>query len=297
MATTDLDPRLSWNLADMLRQLFAFDFMVNAFRAGTIVAVLAGAIGWFMIIRRETFAGHSLSVVGFPGAACALWLGVSTTLGYNLACGAAALLFAWTQRRTGSLRLGGAEGSAAIGTLQAFALASGLLFISLSEGKASGVITLLFGNFLSVTDSQVSALLATAAIALAVVAVLGRPLMFASIDIDVASARGVPVAMLSAVFLLVLGMTVAQASQITGSLLVFALLVVPPATAQVVTANARASLVLSMLFGVVVVWVGLAISYFSDAPAGFWIATVAFTMYLTARVGASRGRGVVSAAS
>ncbi len=296
MATTDLDPRLSWNLVDMLEQLFAFDFMVNAFRAGTIVAVLAGAIGWFMIVRRETFAGHSLSVVGFPGAACALWLGVSTTLGYNVACGAAALLFAWTQRRTGSLRLGGAEGSA-IGTLQAFALASGLLFISLSEGKASGVITLLFGNFLSVTDSQVSALLATAAVALAVVAVLGRPLLFASIDIDVASARGVPVAMLSAVFLLVLGMTVAQASQITGSLLVFALLVVPPATAQVVTANARASLVLSMLFGVVVVWVGLAISYFSDAPAGFWIATVAFAMYLAARVGASWGRGVVSAAS
>ena len=208
--------------------------MVNAFRAGTIVAIVAAGIGWFMVLRRETFAGHTLSVVGFPGGAGAIWLGLAAVWGYFAFCIAAALVIAAIP--SGRAR-GYHEESAAIGTLQAFALACGFLFVSLYGGFANGFNALLFGSFLGVTDAQVVTLLVVGVGALLVVGAIARPLLFASVDPDVAAARGVPVRLLSVVFLVVLGVAVAEASQITGSLLVFALLVVPAATAQVVTAR------------------------------------------------------------
>ena len=281
MLLTDANGRLTWNLVDDVRNALAFHFMVNAFRAGTIVAIVAAGIGWFMVLRRETFAGHTLSVVGFPGAAGAIWLGLSAVWGYFAFCIAAAIVIAAVP--SGPAR-GYHDESAAIGTLQAFALACGFLFASLYGGFASGFNALLFGTFLGVTDAQVVTLLVVGAAAVLVVATVVRPLLFASIDPDVAAARGVPVRLLSVAFLVVLGVAVAEASQITGSLLVFALLVAPAATAQVVTARPALGLIVSIAVGLSITWLGLGIAYYSTYPVGFWITTVSFGAFVTSKI-------------
>ena len=276
------DSGFTWNPVEDVRRLLEFHFMVNAYRAGTIVAVVAGVVGWFMVLRRQTFAGHTLSVVAFPGAAGATLVGISALYGYFGFCLAAALAIAAVPRVG---RHATSEESAVIGTVQAFALACGFLFVTLYGGLLDSVNSLLFGSFLGVTDGQVATLLVVGVAALAVVASIGRPLLFASLDPDVAAAHGVPVRLLSVVFLVVLGVAVAEASQITGALLVFALLVVPAATAQVVTARPVLGLVLSVLIGVGVTWLALACSYFSDQPIGFFVTTLAFAVYLAAHGG------------
>jgi zinc/manganese transport system permease protein len=273
--------RLTWNLVDDVRNALAFHFMVNAFRAGTIVAIVAAAIGWFMVLRRETFAGHMLSVVGFPGAAAAVWLGIAAVWGYFAFCVAAAFAIASLPRPNGN---GYNDESAPIGTIQAFALACGFLFVGLSGGFVNGFSALLFGSFLGITDAQVVTLLLVGAGATLVVGAIARPLLFASVDPDVAQARGVPVRRLSLVFLVVLGIAVAEASQITGSLLVFALLVVPAATAQTLTARPVLGLCASVAIGLAITWLGLGIGYYSAYPLGFWITTIAFAGYVVARI-------------
>jgi zinc/manganese transport system permease protein len=266
----------SWNLLADLREMWSLPFMLNAFRAGTIVAILAALVGWFMVLRRQSFAGHTLAVVGFPGAAAAVWLGVGAIFGYFTFCLVAALVIAALP--TGAQR-GHSEESAVIGTVQAFALAAGMLFIALYGGFLNGTNALLFGSFLGITTNQVLLLAIVAVAVLAMLAGIGRPLLFASIDTDVARAHGVPARALATAFLVLLGATAAEVSQITGALLVFALLVLPPATAQRLTARPAASLALSVVLGLFTVWVALFIAYYSPYPIGFWLTTIAFGMY------------------
>ena len=277
MTLADATAPLTWNLAQDVRQLFAFHFMVNAFRAGTVVAVVGAVVGWFMVLRRQTFAGHSLAVVGFPGAAGAVWLGVSATWGFFGFCAAAALVIAAIPRLDGH---GYSEESASVGVVQAFALACGFLFVSLYRGFLNGINALLFGTFLGITDTQVLVLLLVGVAAVATVAAIGRPLLFASIDPSVAAARGVPVRVLSVLFLLLLGLTAAEVSQITGTLLVFALLVMPAATAQRLTARPARGLVLAVAIALAVTWAGLAVAYYSPYPIGFFVTTFGFVAYL-----------------
>jgi len=273
----------SWNIGADLQGLFAYHFMVNAFRAGTIVAIAAAVIGWFMVIRGESFVGHTLALVGFPGAAGATLLGVSATFGFFVFSIAAALIIALLPR--GNSVRGFSEESAVVGTVQAAALASGFLFISLYHGFLNGVNALLFGSFLGVTDSQVLTLFVLGAAAVIILALTGRPLLFASIDGDVAAANGVPVRWLSSLFLVLLGVAAAEASQITGTLLVFALLVVPAATAQILTPHPLKSLALAVGLGLGITWAGLTAAYYSPYPVGFFITSFAFAAYLLVRIG------------
>jgi zinc/manganese transport system permease protein len=274
----------SFDLVADVEQLLSYHFMLNALRAGTIVAVLAGAIGYFMVLRRQSFAGHTLAVIGFPGAAGATWLGLSASLGYYGFCLAGALVIAAlpaSGRPTAGLGGYGDE-SAVIGTVQAVALACGFLFVSLYKGFLSGVTNLLFGSITGVSDGQVLALLVAGAGCLLALVALGRPLLFSSIDSDVAAARGVPVRLVGTAFLLVLAVAAAGASQITGSLLVFALLVTPAATASRLTARPGPGLVLSVLIAVAVTWLGEGIAFYSPYPIGFWVTTLAFGAFLLA---------------
>jgi zinc/manganese transport system permease protein len=280
------DAGLTWNLADDIRQLFEFHFMANAFRAGTIAAIVAGAIGWFVVLRRQSFVGHTLSVVAFPGAAGATLVGVSAAWGYFGFSIVAALLIAAIPRTQGHSF---SEETAVVGTVQAFALALGFLFVTLYHGVLDEVDSLLFGSFLGITDSQVTTLLVIGAAGLAVLAVIARPLLFASIDPDVAAARGVPLRLLSVVFLLVLGLAVAEASQIVGVLLVFALLVIPPAIAQTITMRPLLSISIGVSIGVGITWLGLALAYFYDQPVGFYTTSLALAGYVVARAGAWSG--------
>jgi zinc/manganese transport system permease protein len=265
-----------------LEQLTAYPFMVNALAAGTIVAVMAGVIGWFMVLRRQTFAGHTLSVMAFPGATAALLVGLSAAAGFFVFTGLAALVIGASA--AGSRADRGQE-SAITGTVQAAGLACGFLFLSLYEGVLANYESLLFGSFLGITSGQVLALLLVAAIALAALAIAGRPLLFASVDEGVARARGVPTRALGLGFLFLLGTAVAETAQITGALLVFALLVAPPATAQLITSRVGAGLALSVLLGVLITWCGLALGYFYEYPVGFYITSIAFALYVVVRLG------------
>jgi zinc/manganese transport system permease protein len=247
----------SWNLGNDIRTMFSFPFMVNAFRAGTIVAVLAAVAGWFMVLRKQTFAGHTLAVVAFPGAAGATLIGVSASFGYFAAClTAAAVIAAAGQAAPGRAF---SEESAVVGTVQAFALACGLLFVALYKGFLTGVNALLFGSFLGITNGQVLALLVIGVLVVTALAVIGRPLLFASIDPNVA-----------------------LASQITGALLVFALLVMPAAAAQRLTSRPSLGLLISVAISLLVTWAGLTVAYFTVYPIGFYVTSFAFGIYLLA---------------
>lgn len=274
-----MEPHLTWNFVQDVSQLFDYPFMVNAFRAGTIVAITAAVVGWFMVLRRQTFGGHTLATVGFPGAAGAALIGVSVTYGFFAFCiGAALIISAFSHSGRGYN-----EESAVIGTVQAFALATGFLFVALSHRNVSAVQALLFGSFIGITNAQVVELLVGSAIVLGVVGFMARPLLFASVDPDVAAARGVPVRALGIVFLVVLGVSAAEASQIAGSLLVFALLALPAATAESLVTRPALSLAIAVAVGLIVTWLSLAMSYYNDYPIGFHITSLAFGAYVLAQ--------------
>ncbi len=290
------NPTLSWNLFHDVHELLAYRFMVDALQAGTIVAVMAGAIGWYMVLRRQSFAGHTIAVMSFPGAAGAALAGAPSALGYYLSCAIAALAIG---RRRGADRGGRSRESAAIGVVQVAGLALGFLFLSLYSGVLEQLQTLLFGTFLGIDPAQVLTLLAIAVLVLGALAVVGRPLLLASLDPQLARARGVPVGALDLGFMLLLGLTVAATSQITGALLVFALLVAPPAAAQAITARPGVGLALSVGFAVLVTWLGLGVAYFSIYPLGFFVTTFGFGVFLAAKLArvfrdrrAHGGRGV-----
>ena len=271
----------SANPIDDVSQLTAFPFMVNALEAGAIVAVLAAVVGWYVVLRRQTFASHTLSVMAFPGATGAALAGLPTALGYYVACAAAALAI-------GALGTDHPAGrraeSAAIGTVQTVGLAAGFLFLSLNQAILGGPETLLFGTFLGITHAQVLVLLAVAVASLAALSVLARPLLFASVDRDVARASGVPVRLVEGAFLLILGLAIAAVSQLTGALLVFALLVAPPASAHLITMRPLAGLCLSVALALAIVWIALALAYFTIYPVGFYVTTLAFAVYVAARI-------------
>ncbi len=262
----------TWDVVTDVQRMLAAHFMVNALRAGTAVALVSAVVGWHMVLRRQSFVGHTLAVVSFPGAAVAIWAGVSATVGFFAGSLAAALVLAAGARspagRTPS------QSSARTGTVQAAALALGAVAVSCYGGLLDSLTGLLFGSFLGVSDGQVVVLVAVAATVGVVMAVLGRPLLFAGVDGAVASARGVPTRAVSAAFLIVLGATAAEASQVTGALLVFALLVMPAAAAQQLTCRPGRGMALAAGIGVGVVWAGLGVAFYTDWPAGFAITSI-----------------------
>ena len=276
-----MNTQLSLNPITDLRELLTFPFMVNALEAGTIVAVLAAVVGWYMVLRRQSFTGHTLSVMAFPGAAGAALAGLPTGLGYYMACGGAALFM---RRARGSIRRTYGTETATIATVQVVGLAAGFLFLSLNNSVLGGTETLLFGTFLGISRGQVLVLLIVALVALALIGLAARPLLLETIDSESARARGLPVAILDTGFLLVLAAAVAATSQITGALLVFALLVAPAAAAQQLTMRPGAGLALSVLFGLATVWLALGLAYFSIYPVGFYVTSIAFALFLAARL-------------
>ena len=277
-----MNPGFSWNPVTDIQWMWSLPSMVNAFRAGLAVALLAGVVGWFMVLRRQSFAGHSIAVTGFPGAAAAVYLGLSATLGYFGFCLGSALVIALLSRGSGTGVGERAHSSALIAVVQAFALALGALFLDLYGGFLSSTSAFLFGDFLGITNEDVLTLVAVAVVVLLIMALIGRRLLFASVDPAVASARGVPVRGLNILFLLLLGATVAEVSKFTGSLLVFALLVMPAATAQVLTARPARGLLITIVLGVLVTWFGLAWAYFGNQATGFTITSLAFGCYVLA---------------
>jgi zinc/manganese transport system permease protein len=255
--------------------------MHNAYLAGTLIALVAGAAGYFMVLRRQSFAGHTLANVGFAGAAGAALVGASPLLGLIAFSVAAALGFGLLGGRQPGSSSGG---TVAVATVHTFFLGLGLLFEQLYAHYAAAIYAILFGAVLGIADQDVLAVTATALVALAALAIIGRPLLFASVDPAVAQARGVPVQALSYLFLIILALAVAEAVQVVGVLLIFSLLVTPAAVAQRLTAAPALALALSVFLALLFTWLGLAVAYFTPYPVGFFISSFAFATYLLVRL-------------
>jgi len=293
-STAIVVPGLSARLP-LLGDLFAYHFMVNAFLAGTLIALTAAPVGYFLVLRGQSFVGHALSHVGFAGAAAAVLLGISPVLGL-LAVGVVGALGIGTLGGS-SPRLGIAN-DIAVGTVLAFSLSLGLFFIRLSSSYAANVYGFLFGTILGISDQSLRLIAVLSAVTLVLIGLVARPLLFASVDPSVAAARGVPVRALSYVFLVLLAVAVAEAVQVVGVLLIFALLVTPAATAQQITARPGRAVALATALALVVTWAGLAVAYYSAYPVGFFVTTFAFGVYLLTRGARSvwmRGRRQPSA--
>jgi zinc/manganese transport system permease protein len=277
-------PKPSWNVVHDLHQLFSYPFMRHAFVAGTIVAVLAGVVGYFVVLRQSAFAAHSLSEIGFAGASGGVAFGFSAVWGLlGMSLLGAAVIGLLGKRLRGR--------DAAIGTVLAFSLGLGSYFITRYKGEsASGPFGLLFGEILGISVHDVWFIAVGAAVALLAMAVIYRPLLFASLDEDVAEARGVPVRGLSVAFLVVLAVAVTAAVQVVGVLLIFALLVTPAAIADRVCRTPGRGVALCVFLSLVFVWSGLTVTYYSRFPVGFLISGFAFAGYLIARVATARGR-------
>ncbi len=254
-------------------------FVQNAFLAGTVIALISAAIGYFVVLRAEAFAAHALSHIGFAGATLAALTGVSPLLCMSWFTVAAGLGMGLLGKRVRGRDI-------EIGITLSFALGLGVLFLRLYTSSASETVGVLFGSILSVARTSILWTVVLGAATLFVLAAIGRPLLFSSIDPESARARGVPVKLLSTVFLLLVAVTVSEAIQVVGVLLVFALIVAPAAIAQHVTRRPFSALVLSMALGSVFVWGGLLLALATRFPVSFYIAVIAALTYFIV-VGAS----------
>ncbi|HLN17515.1 MAG TPA: metal ABC transporter permease [Acidimicrobiales bacterium] len=268
----------SWNLFSDLHEQLSYQFMRNAYLAGGVVALVGGIVGYFVLLRRSAFAAHALSHIGFAGAAGAVALDVNPLYGLLAFCLTAGAVIGGLGQR---LR----DRDTVIGIVLAFSLGLGALFLSLYQGNdANEATSILFGQILGISNSDVVLTAAIGAVTLALVAVMYRPLLFASVDEDVARARGVPVGALSVAFMMTVALAVAIAVQVVGVLLIFALLVAPPAVAERLTPSPGRAMAVGAAVGLLSVWVGLFVGYWFAYPVSFFITTIAFGIYVAVRV-------------
>ncbi|HWI29223.1 MAG TPA: metal ABC transporter permease [Stellaceae bacterium] len=250
-----------------------YDFMRNAFAAASVVAIIGGAVGYFLVLRNQTFAGHALAHVGFTGATGAVLIGVAPLWGLvamTLAAGIGmGLLGERLQQR-----------DVAIGIVLAFSLGLGLLFLHFYTAFAAQATALLFGNVLAVDAGIVRTLLLLGVFILAALAIVSRPLLFVSLQPELAEAKGVPLRLYSVVFLAIVALATAECAQIVGVLLVFALMVGPPAAAQRWARGVAGGVALSALLALAEAWLGITLAFYTDWPSSFWITALSTAVYL-----------------
>jgi len=272
----------SWDLVADIQILLHFHFMQNAYLAGTLVAVSAGLMGFFMVLRGQSFAGHSLANVGFAGATGALLFGIPPVVGLFLAGVLAAVGIQTLNVAAGERH----QSDIAVGAVLTASLALGFLFIHLATAEyAANVYNVLFGNVLGISDTDVGVIVVSTLVLLGVLLFIARPFFFASLDPDVAAASGVPVRLLAFGYLVLLALEVAVAVQVVGVLLIFALLVTPAAIAQDVTTRPAVAAALAVALALLFTWMGLAVGYFTPYPVGFFITSFAFGTYAIVRGG------------
>lgn len=252
--------------------MFAYEFMTNAFAAAGTVAVVSGLVGYFLVMRGQTFAGHALSHIGFAGATGAGLIGLAPLwglLGFTLIAGV--VMGALSERISNR--------DVAIGVVLALALGFGLLFLHYHTSFATQATALLFGNVLAVDHTMIATLVVLGAITLAALAAIMRPLIFASLQPELAEAKGVPMRLVSTAFLSIVALAVSECAQIVGVLLVFTLMVGPPAAAQRITTGLWSGLFVSAALAVAEAWLGLTIAFYTDWPVSFCIASLSAIAY------------------
>lgn len=270
-------PYFGWDLVRDVQELLRYAFMQHAFEAGTIVAITAGAIGYFVVLRGLSFAAHALSHIGFAGATGAVLLGAQPIVGLLAFTGAAgAVMGALGQRLRGR--------DVTIGIVMMWSLGLGLLFTALYNGPVTLAIGILFGQVFGITTQDVVVTAVAGLLTLLALVAMYRPLLFATLDEEVAEAKGVPVRGLSIAFLIILAIAVSDAVQVVGVLLIFALIVAPAAIAERFTTRPSRGIMLSALLAVIFTWAGLTVAYYVPYPVGFFITTIAFWSYVLARL-------------
>lgn len=258
-------------------------FMRNALIGGTVVALAAGLIGYFVVVRQTAFAAHALAHIGLPGATGAVLLGVSPVLGLGAFCVAGAVMISMLGSRA-------SERDVVTGTVLAFATGLGLFFNSVATRNSGTMTNVLFGNLLAITPEQLAVFAAVLVAVALTVGITFRQLLYSSINPTVAAAKGVPVGALSLVFMILLGLTVTMAIQAVGTLLLFALVITPAATAIAVTARPVLAMAISTGLAVGGVWLGLILSAMFNAPPSFLIVTTVTAVWLVV-VLRQRGNG------
>jgi zinc/manganese transport system permease protein len=283
-------PYFGWDVVRDLQELLRYPFMQHAFEAGTIVALSAGVIGYFVVLRGLSFAAHGLSHIGFAGATGAVLLGGAPIVGLlAFTISAGAVMGALGQRLRGR--------DVTIGLVMAWSLGLGLLFTYLYHGSAQLAIGILFGQIFGITAQDVLVTFVAGAATVLLVVAVYRPLLFATLDEEVAEAKGVPVRGLSIAFMVILAVAVSEAVQVVGVLLIFALIVAPAAIAERFTTRPSRGVVLSAILAVLFTWAGLTIAYYIPYPVGFFITSFAFGAYLLARLvsyGIGRNTGLLA---
>jgi zinc/manganese transport system permease protein len=259
-------------------QILDASFMRNAWLGGTIVALAAGLMGYFIVVRNSSFAAHALAHIGLPGATGAVLLGLPAVLGLGVFCVGGALAI-------GALGKRASDRDVATGTVLAFATGLGLFFNSLATRSSSTLTNVLFGNLLAITADQLVGFLALLLVLATCMAFIYRPLLFTSVNSQVAEAKAVPVRGLSIGFMVLLGITVTMAVQAVGTLLLFALVVTPAATALLLTARPVLAMAVSTVIGVIAVWAGLVLSAMFNLPPSFVIVTIACGVWLAVWLG------------
>ena len=260
-------------------------FMVHAWIVASMVAVVAGAVGFFVVARRAAFAAHALPLGAFPGAAAASLLGVNELLG--LAVFSALGVVAISQLQRGERR------EVASALWLAFALAAGTLLLSLSGAYAQSIYGLLFGSVLGISRAQVGGVALLSVLALGLLALLARPLLLESLSGDLAAAAFGSARSLEWAFLAILALATATAVPVVGALLVFSLMVGPASAARVFTTRPWHALALSVVLAVGAVWSAIALTYLSDWPVGFFVGLLSALCYVAGRL---RGSGALLAA-
>lgn len=271
------DTGFHWNLWADFQNMWQYAFMQHAFEAGTIVAIVAGVVGYFVVMRRLSFAAHALSHVGFAGAAGAVLIGVNPVFGLLVFTSGGGLAMAALGRRANTQDV-------QIGTVLAFMLGLGVLFINLYKGYATEAYSLLFGEILGISVGDVVITLVAGVLIIATVALLYRRLVFTSLDEDVAEAKGISVLGMGICFMLLIAVATSIAVQVVGVLLIFALLVTPAAIASRLASRPAQGIAISVGIALAATWFGLFTSYYLPYPVSFFITTSVFSVYLAVRL-------------
>ncbi len=266
----------------IITDMFQYEFMVNAFAAAGIVAVVSGLVGFFLVMRGQAFAGHALSHIGFAGATGAGLIGLAPLwglIGFTLAAG---IVMGMLSERI-------ANRDVAIGVVLALALGFGLLFLHYYTSFATQATAILFGNVLAVDHATIATLAVLGAITLIALGAIMRPLIFASLQPELAEAKGVPLRFVSTAFLAIVALAVSACAQIVGVLLVFTLMVGPPAAAQRLGSGLWSGLILAAALALAEAWLGITVAFYTDWPVSFCIALLSGAVYF-ACLGAPRSR-------
>ncbi|WAJ46389.1 metal ABC transporter permease [Mycobacterium sp. Aquia_216] len=271
-----------------LTNMLAHPFITHALVAGTAVAVVCGLAGFFLVLRGQVFAGDAQGHIAYTGAMAALVAGLDPRVGLFAATIIAGIALGLINRR-------GAD-DVAIGSFFSWILGLGALFLTYYTTHGSGTngtanVNVLFGSIFGINDQASALAVGVAAAVGAVLIAIARPLLFATIDAGVAQAAGVPTRLLSTLFLVIVGITVAEATQIIGALVVLGLLAAPAAAAVRLTTHPWRGFWLSAVLATAAIWIGVTIAYaVPAAPATFTIMSTAATTYLVAAVISARGR-------